>query len=139
MARIKIDLPEKYIYKTEIKVRISDINYGGHLGNDAVLSLAHESRIRFLESMGYTELNIEGAAIIMTDAAIVYHNESFYGDILNINLNIQDVSNTGFDMLYKLVRTSDNKEIARVKTGIVFFNYETKKIIPIPENFKIRI
>ena len=139
MARIKIDLPENFIFETEIKVRISDINYGGHLGNDAVLSLAHEARIRFLESMGYTELNIEGASIIMTDAEIVYRNESFYGDLINIALAIQDISNTGFDFLYRLVRVSDNKEIARAKTGIVFFNYETKKIIPIPENFKTKI
>jgi hypothetical protein len=45
-----------------------DINYGGHLGNDAVLSLVHEARVRFLKQQGYTENNIEGAGIIMADA-----------------------------------------------------------------------
>ncbi len=139
MARIKIEFPEKYLFETEIIVRISDINYGGHLGNDAVLAIAHEARLRFLSSMGYSEMNIENAAIIMTDAAIVYRNESFYGDVLKIALAIQDITNIGFDILYKLIRTVDNKEIARVKTGIAFFDYESKKIIAIPVVFKAKI
>ena len=57
MARIKIELPEKFIFSTEIPLRISDINYGGHLGNDAVLSIAHEARIRFFNKHGFKEID----------------------------------------------------------------------------------
>ena len=39
MARIKLDMPDNYIFSTELPVRISDINYGGHLSNDAMLSM----------------------------------------------------------------------------------------------------
>jgi len=46
MARIKIEIPDKFIYKTEIPIRITDINYGGHLGNDSLLSIIHEARVR---------------------------------------------------------------------------------------------
>jgi acyl-CoA thioester hydrolase len=49
MARIKIEIPEQFIFETQLKVRIGDINYGGHMGNDAVLTLAHQARIEFLE------------------------------------------------------------------------------------------
>ena len=45
MSRIKIPLPEKKDFSTEIKLRISDINYGGHMGNDAVLTIVHEARL----------------------------------------------------------------------------------------------
>ncbi len=37
MARINIELPDKFIYSTEIPIRITDINYGGHLAHDSVL------------------------------------------------------------------------------------------------------
>ena len=46
MARVEIELPEQFPFATEIPIRISDINYGNHLGNDAVLSLAQEARVR---------------------------------------------------------------------------------------------
>jgi len=48
MARSRIDLPDSFPFGIDIPVRITDINYGGHLGNDAVLGLVHEARIAFL-------------------------------------------------------------------------------------------
>ena len=85
MGRIKIEIPDNFFFTTQIPVRISDINYGNHLGNDAVLSLVHEARVRFLKEFGYTELDIEGAGIMMADVAIVYKSQGYYGDILSID------------------------------------------------------
>ena len=136
MARIKIDLPGHFFFETEIHVRISDINYGGHLGNDAILTIAHEARIRFLADLGYSEKNIENMSIILSDAAIVFRSEGFYGDVLLINMAIGDFSSRGFELIYRMSRKEDGEEIARVKTGQVFFNYKTKKIANVPEAFR---
>ena len=38
MAAIVIPLPRRYHYSTQTDIRITDINYAGHLGNDQVLS-----------------------------------------------------------------------------------------------------
>jgi acyl-CoA thioester hydrolase len=135
MARVKITFPATHLFETETEIRISDINYGGHLGNDAVLSLVHEARIRFLSRFGYSEKDIEGKGIIMTDAAIVYKSEAFYGEKIKILLAVDDISNIGFDLLYKIVRVEGNKEIALVKTGIAFFDYLNKRITSVPQAF----
>ena len=39
-------------FKWPYKVPISDINYGGHMGNDKSLALFHEARIAFLKHLG---------------------------------------------------------------------------------------
>ncbi|NDG84238.1 MAG: thioesterase, partial [Proteobacteria bacterium] len=62
MPRIKIDLPERFAFSTELSLRITDINYGGHLGNDAVLGLVHEARVRFLKHHGFSETEIGGVS-----------------------------------------------------------------------------
>ncbi len=134
MARIKITLPEKFIFETEIVLRISDINYGGHMANDAVLSIVHEARIRFLQKFGYTEKDIEGLGIIMADAAIAYKNQGYYGDQLTIKINIDDITKLGFDMYYLLIN-QDNKEVARIKTNIAFFDYQTNRLAAVPQEF----
>ncbi|WP_136680184.1 thioesterase family protein [Neptunomonas sp. XY-337] len=136
MARIKIDMPDHYAFSTEIPVRISDVNYGGHLGNDAVLSMVHEARIRYLNYYHYTELDVEGAGIIMTDSAIVYLAEGFHGDIVQIDIALGDFNKYGCDIYYLLSNKKTGKEIAHAKTGIVFFNYDERKVIPVPEKFK---
>ena len=139
MPRIKIEIPEKFLFKTEISVRISDINYGGHLGNDSLLSIIHEARVRFLKHLGYSEKEVEGIGIIMNDAAIQYKAESFYGDELLIEVGVMDFSKIGCDIVYRITNSDNKKEIALAKTGIVFFDYENKKVAPLPEKFKLKI
>lgn len=128
MPRIKIELPEKFIYSTEIPVRITDINYGGHLGNDSLLSIVHEARVRFLKHLGYSESDVEGNGTIMIDAAIQYKSEGFYGDELIVEIAVNDFSGIGCDFVFRITNKNTLKEIALVKTGIVFFNYKKEKL-----------
>lgn len=139
MARIKIEIPKKFIYKTEIPIRISDINYGGHLGNDSLLSIIHEARLQFLNHLGYSESYVEGVGIIMIDSAIQYKSEGFYGDELLVEIAVNDFSGLGCDFVYRLTNKNSKKEIAVAKTGIVFFNYEKRKTAPVPTEFKKKI
>jgi len=136
MARIKIDLPEKFEFLTDIQVCISNINYGGHLGNDSLLSLIHEARIRFLNNYGFTESNIDGVGIIMVDTAIIYKSESFHGDILVFEVTVGDIGKVGCDFYFRVTNKESGKEVAYAKTGIVFFDYEQRKVINTPGIFK---
>ena len=136
MARVKLQLPATFLFCTDIPIRISDINYGGHLGNDAVLSIVHEARIQFLRHLGYSELDIEGLGIMMTDAFVVYASEGFYGDVLKVEVGTADFQLTNCDVVFRLTNATTNKEVARVKTGIAFFNKQTRKISAIPDAFR---
>jgi len=139
MARIKIDLPKKFIFKTEIPLRITDINYGGHLGNDSLLSIIHEARVRFLHYLGHSESDVEGNGIIMIDAAIQYKSEGFYGDELIVEVAVNEFSSIGCDFVYRITNKNTSKEISLAKTGIVFFNYEKRKTVAVPVEFKKKI
>lgn len=135
MARIKINQPDNFIFTTEVTLRISDINYGGHMGNDAVLSIAHDARVAFLKSLGYAELDIEGLGIIMSDSAIIYKSEAFHGETLEINIGISDTHKYGMDIIYFIQEKQSQREVARVKTGILFFDYNERKVKNTPEEF----
>jgi acyl-CoA thioester hydrolase len=139
MARIKLDFPDKVLGTVEIPLRITDMNYGNHLGNDALVSILHEARVKWLNSMNYTELNVEGAGLIMGELVVSYLNESFYGDVLTVQLAAGDITGAGFE-LYYLVETNRNGKtinIAKARTGMVCFDYSTRKVIPIPEKFSV--
>jgi len=139
MARVKIDLPDKYIFETEIKVRIGDVNYGGHVGNDAILSIAHDARLQFLSSLDYSELDVEGTSMIMADSAIIYKGESFFGDTLKIEVGVNDIHKLGFDLIYKISNSSTKKDIAHIKTGMICFDYDNRKITALPEKAKDKL
>jgi acyl-CoA thioesterase FadM len=138
MARIKIDIPEKTIGTFIIPIRIADINYGNHVGNDAFVSIIHEARMQWLKQYDYTELQVEGVGLIMSDLALEFKSESFYGDVVEVRLGAGDISRVGFDLYYQLFakRNNENILIANAKTGMVCYNYEAKKVAAIPEKLK---
>src|SRR4030042_4187219 len=109
MARAKIELPEKFIFSTEIKIRIGEINYGGHLGNDSLLSILQEARLRFLSHHGFSEKNVAGYGIIMADAVIIYKSQAYYGDVLIIKISLADVRKHACDMIYSVRNKMDGK------------------------------
>ena len=135
MARVKIELPEKFQFKTEIPIRITDLNYNDHLGNDSVLSVCQEARMQYLNQFGFTELNIDGSGIIMVDAAVQYKSEGFYGDVLLVEVAITDITKIGCDFIYRISNKENKNDVAFAKTGIVFFDYENKKVVPVPVKF----
>lgn len=135
MARIKLELPENFPFQTELTVRITDLNYGGHLGNADTLVLIHEARVRFLKSLGYSELNIEGYGTIMLDAVLQFKSQAFAGDVLTVDVAAGDFSRIGCDIFYRLTNKETGALVAVAKTGISIFDYENQKRISPPEAF----
>ena len=139
MPRIKIEIPEKIIGTFIIPIRIADINYGNHVGNDAFVSIIHEARMQWLRQYGYTELKIEGIGLIMSDLALEFKNESFYGDLLEVMLGACEISRVGFELYYQLFakRNNENILLANAKTGMICYDYDANKVVSIPEKLKI--
>lgn len=135
MGRIKIQLPEQFSFSCELPVRITDINYGGHAGNDTILTLVHEARMQYLASLGYTEMNLAGAGLIMADAGIEFKKELFYGDRLIAYVSAGSFSKIGFSLYYKLekINADGRAVVAIVKTGMICYDYARKKIVAVPE------
>ena len=137
MSRIKLKLPEpqQFIFTTDIAPRISDINYGNHLGHDHLITLLHEVRLRFLAKHGFSEFDVAGSSIIMADLVIVYKAEVSYGECLTVDISLLDPSRFGCTFFYLVRKKKDRKEVARATTGIVFFDYHQKKVTRIPPAF----
>ena len=141
MARIKIETPEKFSFQCKIPVRITDVNYGGHVGNDAILSIIHEARMQFLTNLGYTETEFAGTGMIMADAAIEFKGELFYGETVTVSVTAADLSKIGFDVYYKLEKEvkTNTTLVALAKTGMICYDYTLKKITSIPEEARNKL
>ena len=115
-------------------MRITDINYGGHVGNDTILTIMHEARMQFLERLGYTEMEFAGVGMIMADAAIEFREELFYGDTVTAFVAVGEISRIGFELFYKLEKSTRNetRTVALAKTGMICYDYQKKKIVSLP-------
>ncbi|OGB55028.1 MAG: thioesterase [Burkholderiales bacterium RIFOXYD12_FULL_59_19] len=139
MARIQIRLPSQFAFSTDITIYQSHLNYGGHLDNALLLTLVSEARVRFFKSLGYTELNVEGVGILVADAALQYRSEAFHGEVMVLRMGATDLGHKGFDMVWSMTEQSTQREVTRGKTGIVFFNYPNRKVVPMPDAFRDKL
>jgi acyl-CoA thioester hydrolase len=141
MARVELTLPDKFLFTIDIQVRVSDLNYGAHVGNDSILTLMQEARVCFYRQLGFKdEISFEGSVgQIITDAVIQYKSESFLGDVLTISIAVEEVNKYGFDMLYLITNKATGSEVSRGKTNIVCFDYDKRKVASIPPLLKQKL
>lgn len=141
MERIKINLPANFAFAATITIRVTDLNYGGHVGNDSFLSLIHEARQQFLIHYGYSELNLAGAGVIMGDVAIEFKKELNYGDIVKIHVAAAGFDKFGFDIFYKMeiVNGAETTLAGKAKTGMLCYDYANKKLTPVPEEVRDKL
>ena len=135
----KVVLPDAFPFSTEVPVRITDLNYGGHLGNDALLGMLHEARVQFLQAMQLPgEFNAETKlGLIMVDVAVEFKSEAFHGDVLRIDIAATAPNKYGFDVVYHVHKAG--KEVARAKTGMLCFDYNLHKLRLLPEDLAATI
>lgn len=135
MPRTKLILPTHFNFSTDIPVRITDLNYGGHVGNDSILSIIHEIRVQFLRYHGYDELDLAGVGLIMADVTIEFKSELFYGETLRASVAAAEFSKIGFDLYYKLEKQTGERwvSVTHARTGMVCYDYSLKKIAAVPK------
>jgi len=135
MPRVKLQFDGPELFTATFVLGSRDINYGGHLGNDQLVTLLQEARIHWLRELGYTsELEIEGAGWIQADLQVQYLKEAFLGDTIHISLGVTDIHTRGFSLLYKV--SKEDQVIALACTNMLFMDYASRMLISIPPNFK---
>ncbi|GLQ32779.1 thioesterase family protein [Litoribrevibacter albus] len=156
MARLTLELPETFVFSCQQVVRVTDLNYANHLGNDAMISLLHEARCQFLAHFGFSESDIDGLGLMVTDLATIYKSECFAGEELTFEVGVMDFNKYGCDVIYRVTKNEGqtnpeqtNQEqtnqgqtsqvqtlVAQAKNGVVFFDYHQRKLAHVPEIFR---
>jgi acyl-CoA thioesterase FadM len=139
VPRIKLVEQQEYEFHFMVTLLPRDINMGGHMGNDALVSLVGAARADIFHSMGMSELDLGDVqtGVIMSDLTVNYLAEGFLFDELFIDTHVGELSRTGFRLSHRI--TKKETLIALVETGLVTFNYVSKKIVSVPETFLKRL
>ena len=134
MARMDIEFPGPVDCEVTLPVRITDINYGNHVGHDTVMGFLHEARVKWLASFGLSEVDVGGCGLIMSDTSIVFKGEIFYPATLKVDLHAAAISRSSFDVYYRVTR--EQEHVVTAKTGMVCFDYERRKPVRIPDRLR---
>lgn len=125
-------------FTTQLTVRVSDLNYGGHLAHDKLVSLLHQARCDFLAQYGASELDCgAGVGLILRHLEVDYRAEGHFQDTLDIALWTSDVRAARFNLNYRVRRGAE--VIATAQTQMVGFDYKTHHVAALCEPFRAQM
>lgn len=127
MPKIDIQIPEEYLFETEITVRKMDIWGDLHVGSHTMFELVMECYFRFWDHCGFTPLDIFGSGLVFSNFSMIFQSEVHYGDILKTQVSVGNFSDYGCDMFFRMLGREDGREIAQARIYIVFFDFKNKK------------
>jgi len=134
MPRVKLTELPNYEFQHHLTVRATDINYAGHLGNEALLGLVHEARANFLQQLKFNTITTDDqhTGIIIADLAVNFWAEAFAHDHLTIDCQIGDLGERSFRLYHRIRR--EEQVIALVESGAVSYDYLAGEVIPLPQD-----
>lgn len=135
MARTKLTEQPAYEFSYAITVQPRDINYGGHLGVDSLVSIIGTARAHIFKSAGLSELNLGdgGTGIIMTDCVVNLKAEGFMFDNLQVYTHIGEFTKSGFRFFHKVAR--GDTIVALAEMGFLAYDYASRKVASVPKTF----
>lgn len=124
-------------FNASIPIRITDHNYGDHVANSVFVEYLHEGRVQFLNSLGYSEKDLEGVGLTLSELHVKYVKQAFYPETLNLKIAVCNFRGTRFDLDYRGYSGSGDLLII-AKTEMAAVDYSTGKPVRMPEAFKSR-
>lgn len=130
MRKNNINIPTPPCFQTGMAVQIGDINYGGHVGNERYLLFAQETRLRFLATIGCSEMKFGAHALVLAEATLEYFHELFFRDAITIHLSIGNIGRASFGCYYSIEVEKEDKQLiaAKIETKMVCFDYQERKV-----------
>lgn len=118
------------MHSEKFKLTIRDINYANHMDHLSLLNYLHETRVRFLRQHGYSELNVDGlgSGLVVADLQCRYRRECFYGDEIEVQLDLELVSPTRLIFQYSIYK-EQNVLMAQASIQVAFLDTQHKIII----------
>lgn len=128
------------MFEIDYKVIVSDINYGGHLGNERALIIFQQTRMEWLNSIGFDEVYLgeEGKGLIQLESHVYYKKEIMLGEILKCVIKEIVVARSNFDIVYEIINQKGEIAISG-STKMMAFDYKNKRATRIPKVFLEKI
>ena len=133
MPLAKIDAKFKRLFACKLQVRVADLNYGNHVGNDRILSYFHEARVLWLTHHNLSEQNVGGCGLIMAGAKVEYLRQAHLHQLLSLTLGGRDVGKARFTLVYKITDDNTQQTIALGETHMACFDYPHQKPVRAPQ------
>ncbi|GLH62691.1 thioesterase family protein [Parageobacillus sp. G301] len=122
-------------HTTTVNIRFCETDALGHVSNTSYFIYLEEARIRMFEELG-SGSDLKGWRFILASTKCDFINQAFFGQRLKIETNVSKIGNKSFQLVHRILDEKTGTLIALGEATTVYFNFETQKSEPIPDDLR---
>jgi len=129
----------KFFHPTE--VRYGDLDPQGHVNNAKYLTYFEQARIYYLIQLGLfsKDQSFMEVGVIIADIHITFHSTTHYEDPIKVGVRTVKIGNKSLTTEQCVMHAETGEVMASGIVVLVTFDYEAKKPIPVPEEWRRKI
>ncbi|WP_447553477.1 acyl-CoA thioesterase [Vreelandella sp. EE22] len=136
MERVTLDFPEtSIIHRHSLTVRITDMNYGQHLGHDALVSLLADARAQAFASLAYPEWDMAGYPSVVADLTVMYQRETRFADRLVVETAVPEPEGKALTVYHRVLNERDER-VATARVTLLLLDPAAGKTVAVPCELK---
>ncbi|MCA1770129.1 MAG: acyl-CoA thioesterase [Halomonas sp.] len=134
MERVRLEFPEAdIVHRHPLTVRVTDMNYGRHLGHDTLVSLLHEARIQAFGALGLTEWDMGGYPSVVADLAVQYQSEARWPDALVVETAIQTSAGRAITVYHRVCHAEGGRPVATARLNVMLIDPVAGRPVAVPQ------
>ena len=118
-----------FVYRLDVRFR--DCDSQGHVNNAVFFTYLEQCRLMFWRELT-GGLASPHARVIVARAECDYRAPAFFGDPLEVRLNVGEIGRSSFQLAYEIVNVLSGRRLAEAKTVMVTYDYTAGASVPIP-------
>jgi acyl-CoA thioester hydrolase len=120
-----------------IEVRYGDLDPQGHVNNAKILTYMEQGRVFYFKQLKLWESgSFLNFGIILADIQITFRRVIQFGDPVRVGVRISRLGNKSMTSEYRVEDARDSSEFATGTSVLVAYDYQNKRTIPIPEEWR---
>jgi len=134
----KLLSPADFKHKYTVTVRFHEVDMLSVCNNVVYLSYLETGRLEYIKAAGLMPKNgifSDGKLFFMVRNEINYRSHAYYDDVLEVYSKLSYIKNSSFGFDHLIVKQKAGEIIVDGKGVVVYVDPESKKSVPIPENF----
>ncbi len=109
------------------------MNYGRHLGHDALISLLHEARVQAFAALNFAEWDMAGYPSIVADLVVQYQSEARFPDALVIETAVPAPEGKALTVYQRVVQDDGERVVATARVNQLLIDMQSGKPVTVPE------
>ena len=122
-------------FTTDIQMRFRDIDGMGHVNNAVYLSYVELARTQFYMHQA-NKRTLDEIDFILARVEVDFESQATWGDQIQVAVWPSKIGNSSFTLSYEVKEKRSGRILARAKSVLVSYDYETRKSKPIPDEFR---